>query len=47
VRHKSLLGSKAGDVGVIEMEITVGDILYYSNGREEQEVVIDPGLITG
>jgi hypothetical protein len=46
-RHKNLLGSKAGDVGVIEMEVTVGDILYYYNGREEQEVLIDPILITG
>ncbi len=34
-----------GEVGVIEMQVTLDDILYYDNGREEQEVVVDPEIL--
>lgn len=34
-----------GETGVIEMQVTVEDILFYDNGREEQEVVVDPNLV--
>ncbi len=46
-RHKSLLGSNTGDFGVMELEVTAGDIFFYFNEREEQEVVMDPYFITG
>lgn len=37
--------NKNAKAGVIEMQATVDDILFYNNGREEQEVVVDPELL--
>lgn len=38
---------KNGKTGVIDMRVTIDDILFYTNERQEQEVVISPYIHHG
>jgi len=43
-RSEDLLNAK-GKAGIIDMKVNIDDILYYYNGREEQEIVVSPEMI--
>lgn len=45
-RNEMFLGGK-GKTDVVDMRVTLDDILYYYNGREEQEVVVSPHKLYG